>query len=281
MKRWFLLLFILLLLGYTTLEIYQNNRAQKEISEENNLTIKISRDQVHQGNLLLVNKEIPVHEEGVKSDVVNLSEHKELVKGYKLFDENIYLSKSVAQLFMDLVSDAKKDNVRHFIINSGFRNSDEQNELYEKLGSDYALPDGYSEHNLGLSLDIGSTQMKMDQASEGKWLKKNAYKYGFILRYPKEKVGITGTQYEPWHYRFVGWPHSAIIREHGFVLEEYLDYLKTEKSISFNVHGEKYDIYYYPVSNNESSTIKVPANRIYEISGNNIDGVIVTIYPRK
>nr|WP_275052327.1 D-alanyl-D-alanine carboxypeptidase family protein [Brevibacillus laterosporus] len=70
-----------------------------------------------------------------------------MVKGYKLFDENIYLSKSVAQLFMDLVSDAKKDNVRHFIINSGFRNSDEQNELYEKLGSDYALPDGYSFFN--------------------------------------------------------------------------------------------------------------------------------------
>ncbi|WP_429826844.1 D-alanyl-D-alanine carboxypeptidase family protein [Brevibacillus laterosporus] len=80
--------------------------------------------------------------------MVNLSEHKELVKGYKLFDENIYLSKSVAQLFMDLVSDAKKDNVRNFIINSGFRNSDEQNKLYEKLGSDYALPDGYSSLHL-------------------------------------------------------------------------------------------------------------------------------------
>ncbi|MED1789305.1 MULTISPECIES: D-alanyl-D-alanine carboxypeptidase family protein [Brevibacillus] len=125
--------------GLYNSEIYQSNRAQKEISEENNLTIKISRDQVHQGNLLLVNKEIPVHEEGVKSDVVNLSEHKELVKGYKLFNENIYLSKSVAQLFMDLVSDAKKDNVRNFIINSGFRNSDEQNKLYEKLGSDLCI----------------------------------------------------------------------------------------------------------------------------------------------
>ncbi|MGG0756898.1 hypothetical protein ABE070_21225 [Brevibacillus laterosporus] len=49
---------------------------------------------------------------------------------------------------MDLVSDAKKDNVRNFIINSGFRNSDEQNKLYEKLGSDYALPDGYSSLHL-------------------------------------------------------------------------------------------------------------------------------------
>ncbi|MBA4532683.1 M15 family metallopeptidase [Brevibacillus halotolerans] len=280
MKR-ILFFAILLLLVYTTINVYQSNRAQTEISEKNNLTIEISKEQVHQGNLLLVNKEIPVHKEGVKSDVVNLSKHKELIRGYRLFDEHIYLSKSVAQIFMELVRDAKRDNVEHFMINSGFRSSEEQNELYQKLGSDYALPDGYSEHNLGLALDIGSTQMKMDQASEGKWLKRNAYKYGFILRYPKEKAGITGTQYEPWHYRFVGWPHSAIIQEHDFVLEEYLDYLKAEKSISFHDHGETYNIYYYPVSNKPDFTISIPENRNYEISGNNIDGVIVTVYPRK
>ncbi|GIO01698.1 hypothetical protein J5TS2_23660 [Brevibacillus halotolerans] len=89
MKR-ILFFAILLLLVYTTINVYQSSRAQTEISEKNNLTIVISKDQVHQGNLLLVNKEIPVHKEGVKSDVVNLSNHKELIRGYRLFDEHIY-----------------------------------------------------------------------------------------------------------------------------------------------------------------------------------------------
>lgn len=286
MKKWGFLLVILLLLGYKTIkqkaemaQDYQNNehnQAQEGTSQEQYQTIKIAQDQVYQGNLLLVNKENPVHQDGAKSDVVNLSEHEELVNGYRLLDTNIHLSESVAQTFLKMVNAAKKDKVRHFIINSGYRNSEEQSQLYEEMGSDYALPQGYSEHNLGLSLDIGSTQMKMDQAPEGKWLKKNAWKYGFILRYPADKAAITGIQYEPWHYRYIGLPHSAIIRDRHFVLEQYLDYLREEKEISVSVDGEQYEIYYYPIS--QDTTIKVPVNRHYEISGNNMDGVIVTVY---
>ncbi|MET3292533.1 UNVERIFIED_CONTAM: LAS superfamily LD-carboxypeptidase LdcB [Brevibacillus sp. OAP136] len=78
----------------------------------------------------------------------------------------------------------------------------------------------------------------MEQAPEGKWLKENAWKYGFILRYPEEKVDITGIQYEPWHYRYVGLPHSAIIQERKFTLEEYLDYLREVKEMTATVVGE-------------------------------------------
>ena len=81
------------------------------------------------------------------------------------------------------------------------------------MGSDYALPAGYSEHNLGLSLDIGSTQKKMEKAPEGKWIEENVWKHGFVLRYPKNKSNITGIQYEPWHIRYVGLPHSAIMQK--------------------------------------------------------------------
>lgn len=81
------------------------------------------------------------------------------------------------------------------------------------MGADYALPAGHSEHNLGLALDVGSTQMKMDKAPEGEWIEENSWKYGFILRYPLDKTDVTGIQYEPWHIRYVGLPHSAIIRE--------------------------------------------------------------------
>jgi D-alanyl-D-alanine carboxypeptidase len=176
-----------------------------------------------------------------------------------------------------MIGAAEKEGVRHFSINSGFRDFDEQNVLYQEMGSDYALPAGHSEHNLGLSLDVGSTQMKMDEAPEGKWLEKNAWKYGFIIRYPKDKTAITGIQYEPWHIRYVGLPHSVIMEENNFSLEEYLDFLKEQKPLSTTIQGEKYEISYYPATKN--TTIDVPTNLRYEISGDNMDGVIVTVIP--
>lgn len=87
---------------------------------------------------------------------------------------------------MKVVDAAEKDGVSHFLISSSYRDFDEQSELYQKMGSNYALPAGYSEHNLGLSLDVGSTQMKMEKAPEGKWIEQEVWKYGFVLRYPKK-----------------------------------------------------------------------------------------------
>ena len=116
----------------------------------------------------------------------------------------------------------------------------------------------------------------MAEAPEGKWMEKNAWKYGFILRYPADKTDITGIQYEPWHIRYIGLPHSVIMEEKHFVLEEYLDYLKEEKKISATIGGKKYTITYYPIT--DSTTIPVPANGQYEISGNNMDGIILTEY---
>ncbi|CAM4091334.1 VanY-A/VanY-F/VanY-M family D-Ala-D-Ala carboxypeptidase [Lederbergia lenta] len=237
---------------------------------------EITKEQIYQGNLLLVNNEYPVHEESIKSDVVNLSIHNELTEGYVLLGSEIYLSKEIAHIFSEMITDARKDGLHSFATTSGFRSFEEQNILYQEMGSLRALPPGYSEHNFGLALDVGSTQMKMEDAPEGKWIGKNAWKYGFILRYPKDKTDITGIQYEPWHIRYVGLPHSAIMYEKNLVLEEYLDYLKEEQDISVNVNGEKYTVSYYPVS--QGLKIKVPVNHHYEISGNNMDGVIVTVY---
>lgn len=237
---------------------------------------EITEEQIYQGNLLLVNSEYPVHPESIKSDVIKLSAHNELTEGYGLLDSKIYLSESVAREFSEMIAAAKKEGVHNFSITSGFRDFDEQSTLYREMGSSYALPAGYSEHNLGLSLDVGSTQMKMANAPEGKWIEENAWKYGFILRYPKDKTEITGIQYEPWHIRYVGLPHSAIMEEKNFVLEEYIEYLKEEKTISVSINGEKYTISYYPIFG--SRMINVPDNSYFDITGNNMDGVIVTIY---
>lgn len=236
----------------------------------------VTQDQVYQGDLLLVNKQYPVHEDSVKSDIVTLFDQKDLVQGYGLLDNSIRLSESVAHTFNKMIKAAEKDGVNHFLISSGYRDFEEQEQLYEEKGSDYALPAQYSEHNLGLSLDIGSSQAEMSKAAEGKWLEKNAWKYGFILRYPKDKTEITGIKYEPWHFRYVGLPHSAIIHEKGIVLEQYLDLLKENREISTVVDGKTYTVSYYPVSGYTS--IKIPKEWQYKTSGDNMDGVIVTTF---
>ncbi|MDA1567961.1 D-alanyl-D-alanine carboxypeptidase family protein [Bacillus thuringiensis] len=236
---------------------------------------EITKEQIYKGDLLLVNRDYPVKKDSIRSDIINVNHNSELVRGYVIFDRNLRLSKDVVKKFLNVVDAAGKESVNHFLISSGYRDFQEQKQLYEKMGSDYALPAGYSEHNLGLSLDIGSTQKKMEKAPEGKWIEENVWKHGFVLRYPKNKSNITGIQYEPWHIRYVGLPHSAIMQKKNFTLEEYLEFLKEKKEVSTEVEGKKYTVSYYKVS--ENTKVNVPANKQYEISGNNMDGVIVTI----
>lgn len=90
---------------------------------------------------------------------------------------------------------------------------------------------GTSEHNTGLGFDIlqkGSYYLttSFEKTAQFKWLMENAEDYGFILRYQKDKIDITGIMYEPWHFRYVGVEHAKKINELGICLEEYIEYLE-------------------------------------------------------
>lgn len=243
-------------------------------------TIRVTDEQVTRGNLVLVNKDHPLDQGAVPKDIVTLFENKDLMHGYVVLDNTIRLSRSVAEKFGDMVEAAGEDGVNRFMISSGYRDEGEQEQLYREKGSDYALPPGYSEHNLGLSMDIGSTQQSIDRSPEGNWLKEHAWAHGFILRYPEDKTEITGIQYEPWHFRYVGQPHSMIMKELNLTLEEYLDYLKEQSSYRTTVDGKEYEIKYVAVTSKDME-IEIPAGSEYGISGNNIDGIIVTVLLNK
>jgi D-alanyl-D-alanine carboxypeptidase len=99
-------------------------------------------------------------------------------------------------------------------------------EAEKEAGTVVAVP-GTSEHELGLAVDICDTNNQLLDASQAdtqtqKWLMAHCYDYGFILRYPEDKVDVTGIIYEPWHYRYVGAEAAARIRDRGICLEEYL-----------------------------------------------------------
>lgn len=293
MKKWMICLMVLVLLGVgvtkfkahkartpqdgaSPIQIDKQYHIPESSAAVEGLTINVTKEMVYQGDLLLVNKDHPVpkglHPE---TEAVSLIRNDELIDGFGVLDNKVLLSPLMADRFATMVKAAGKEGINHFLISSGYRDEQKQDELYRQMGSRLALPAGYSEHNLGLSLDIGSSQAEMNVAPEGRWLKENAWKYGFILRYPDDKTAITGIQFEPWHFRYVGLPHSAIIQENGFVLEQYMDYLKEQKSVNLTVQGQNYHVFYYPVS--EDRTIQVPAKGEYEISGNNMDGIIVTV----
>ncbi len=94
----------------------------------------------------------------------------------------------------------------------------------EKVAATTAIP-GQSEHQFGLTADIHSlvsADTSFENTFEAKWLAENAWKFGFILRYPEDKTDITGVMYEPWHFRYVGGEAAAYIMENGLCLEEFL-----------------------------------------------------------
>lgn len=170
-------------------------------------------------DLVLVNQQNPLNEEQLPTNLINLFEQP---RSYELFSGEILLRPHVAAALQQMIADANKEGLTHFIVMSGYRTLAEQQELYNDMGANYAMKPGYSEHHTGLALDIGSTETTMDVASEGAWLASNAWRYGFILRYPADKVAITGIEFEPWHLRFVGLPHSQIMYEQNLALEEYV-----------------------------------------------------------
>lgn len=105
----------------------------------------------------------------------------------------------------------------NFYVNQGI-SAEEANQK----ASAQVLPAGCSEHNAGLAMDIVSASSDFINTKEYKWLCENAYNYGFILRYPEDKTAITGVNFEPWHWRYVGTQAAKEMKEKNQCLEEYL-----------------------------------------------------------
>ncbi len=174
-------------------------------------------------NLLLVNSSYRVPD-GYTCDRVTLS------NGCQI-DARIY--PSLQQMF----DDARTEGLALYV-REGYRTREQQQDIWEsryrdyllkgyskreakKLTEDYVAIPGCSEHQLGLAVDINA-ESGDDSDSVYTWLLGNAYRYGFIKRYPADKTEITGIDNEPWHYRYVGQEAAKEITERGLCLEEYI-----------------------------------------------------------
>lgn len=149
---------------------------------------------------------------------------------------NLQIKDDAAEDFEALLAAAKLDNVI-IIPYSTYRSYDYQQGLYNKyLQTDsqeevdtYSARPGHSEHQTGLALDVRSSSHWSNLTdSDYEWMLNNSYKYGFIIRYPKDNSRITGYQEEPWHLRYIGIEHATKVHELGITFDEYYDLYLTE-----------------------------------------------------
>lgn len=154
----------------------------------------------------------------------------------KINGSNRVVKRIVYNAFNAMRFDAKREGY-DFYISSAYRSYATQKSIYEKAvkneGSEFAerqvAKPGCSEHHTGLAIDITNNDIvegkykKFNHTPEYSWIINNCYKYGFIERYKKGKEKITGYDWEPWHFRYVGVDAATIIHEKNIVLEEFLD----------------------------------------------------------
>lgn len=212
--------------------ISNENVSMYEINTEITNTNELNKSSVNDWNLILVNKDNPIPQ--------NYS-----VNTVKI-ENDFEVDEKIKDATERMLADARKNGIKPEIC-SAYRSTKYQTTLYNNKINEYlrkgfnkeqateqaskwVTTPGTSEHEIGLSLDIiDSSYQILDENQENtpvqQWLMEHCYEYGFILRYPTEKKDITKINYEPWHYRYVGVKDAIIMKEKGYCLEEYIEFL--------------------------------------------------------
>ena len=249
------------------------------------IIIRMEASDVHRGNLILINYEYN-YDIPEANDFVLIAE--EMTTSYKVTGAYMLLSTAIIGSLNDMMDafyeETERDNIT---IRSAFRDYASQQEIlnyyisiYGQVGAlRWASAPGHSEHHAGIAFDFGVDDNGVLRAftntGVNAWFAQNSWKYGFTLRYPDGKTDITGVANEPWHFRYVGLPHAQIMYENDWCLEEYIEILMEytqDEPFHFPQDDTTYEIFYAA-----DTEIKIPFDCEYEVSGNNIEGFIVTL----
>jgi len=253
--------------------------------------LQMTDKDIHRGELILVNNKnsyiFPETEELVYV-------HEKKSGSYSVQDYGQRLKPQALEALNRMLDDFRlcfKDAGVNII--STYRTYEFQEQLMQKYtqqmraqeAAKWCAQPGGSEHHTGLAVDLGvlsdGVPLEFDGQGDYSWIARNCDIYGFIVRYTADKTEITGFYDEPWHLRYVGTPHAALMKKHGFCLEEYIDWLKKYpwEGEHLRCGGERgiYEIYYVAANSSGLTQIPTPLNGEYTVSGNNTDGFIVTI----
>ncbi len=190
--------------------------------------------------LLLVNKTNPLGKDYVPANLIDV------VNTRKDGRATQTMVKEAEKALEAFLLEAKEYGVTNVSVTSAYRTYAYQEQLFnsyvsqnlskyssreecEKYVETFSARPGTSEHQTGLTCDmhnLSSAEVTFANTKEAKWLAENAHRFGFILRYPEDKVAVTGYSYEPWHFRFVGRKAATEIYKNGWCLEEYIEHIK-------------------------------------------------------
>lgn len=239
----------------------------------------IPNGMIHQGSLILVNARHPCRS-GPPPELTGVG-------------ENVLLDRRAALLLGQLME--KIGGWQGIAPVSGWRSREEQEKIWRdslrESGEDFtrqyvALP-GHSEHQTGLAIDLGERRDKIDFIRPafpdtglcGRF-RRLAARYGFILRYPAGKEAVTGIAAEPWHFRYVGAPHALLMEERDLTLEEYHQLLRLHPwgghPLRYQGQGLDIRVTYLAAAPGETTVWHGPGAGACTLSGNNIDGFVVT-----
>lgn len=257
-------------------------------------TFDVKREAIARGNLVLVSANYPYTFPADEKHLTLLYGNKS--KGYqlgsaqdKLETEALTAWNKAADAFL-----AETGNGSLLVtLNGGYRSKEAQQDILDRRiardgeveAKKYVALPGNSEHHTGLAMDLSvfvdGRVYTLDSDPVYSWIPKNLPSYGFVLRYPDDKVATTGINYEDWHFRYVGVPHAIYMTENNLCLEEYLNALRAYQAdgqhLLVNTDISSYEIWFVPAADGETTPISVPNGVAYSISGNNIDGFIVTL----
>jgi D-alanyl-D-alanine carboxypeptidase len=188
---------------------------------------------------------------------------------------NVVVSVALYELF-DL---AQSEEGGRFFVWSGYRDSVRQKEIYDVAGEDksYVQAPGHSEHQSGFAVDILDHRIAavdFTGSQPAQWLADNAWRKGFILRYPEGKQEITKIAYESWHFRYIGQPHAWYCYQNNRSFEEYLQFLRDSDGYRIDYEGVTSDVWYEMP---KDGMIAVPSSgNSYTVSSDNTGGYVIT-----
>ncbi|MEA4831364.1 MAG: M15 family metallopeptidase [Oscillospiraceae bacterium] len=244
--------------------------------------VKLSNGSFHAGNLILVNQSYSCQNNTERSLVPVIDQN-----------ESVLLNRAAVVLLSSLME--KIHGWKNIVPVSGWRPVQEQQKIWddtmaesgEEFTKKFVAVPGHSEHQTGLAIDLALESKQIDFICPDfpytgicQIFRRKATSYGFIERYPSGKEAITGIGHEPWHFRYVGVPHADIMDELNMTLEEYIPFLKKypygQLPFRYKKNGIVVDISYLPADFAGETKIDINTELPYSISGNNVDGFIIT-----
>lgn len=262
-------------------------------------TFSVLEGSQYQGTMILVNDRQKLPQNYQPEDLVEVGAHDQLpaAADFRLTRTSEILRLDTVQALQELLGAAFRDGVGSYRLVSALRDQPYQAGLYQRKVNQYrsmgytldaakleaarwvALP-GASEHHTGYALDLpsaGHLQLTRSylETRQGRWLKEHAFQYGFVVRYPSDKTDITGISYEPWHLRYVGLPHSAIMEHQNWVLEEYHQALKIYGGLTYR--DDRGTIWQVTFQEAKDQNLQVPKEHEYAVSGDGAKGYIITV----